>query len=123
MYKQKLAIFVLVGGARSGATRAVARRADSKPDVLGRRRSGTRQARTIRGGTQSPSTGARPALERISRTLESNRGADARTIRVRAGFLRERGDAGEAVLARLLRDGFVERRPVNADWRTRRKDR
>jgi|SRR6516165_4993379 hypothetical protein len=116
MYKQKLAIFVLVGGARSGATRAVARRADSTPDVLARRRSGARQARTIRAGRQSLSTGARPALER--RIVESNRGADARTIRARAGFLRERGDAGEAVLARLLRHGFVERRAVNDDWRT-----
>jgi hypothetical protein len=59
------------------------------------------------------STGARIALERISRVIEANPGADARTIRVRAGFSRERGDA---VLARLLRDGFIERRQANADW-------
>jgi hypothetical protein len=52
-------------------------------------------------------------LERISRVVEANPGADARTIRVRAGVSRERGDA---VLARLLNDGFIERRRVNADW-------
>jgi DNA-binding MarR family transcriptional regulator len=59
------------------------------------------------------STAARTALERISRVVEANPGADARTIRVRAGVSRERGDA---VLARLLSDGFIERRRVNADW-------
>jgi hypothetical protein len=59
------------------------------------------------------STGARLALERVSRVIEANPGADARTIRVRAGFSRERGDA---VLARLLRDGFIERHETNADW-------
>jgi hypothetical protein len=59
------------------------------------------------------SSGARIALERISRVVEANPGADARTIRVRAGVSRERGDA---VLARLLRDGFIERRRGNADW-------
>jgi hypothetical protein len=59
------------------------------------------------------STAARTALERISRVVEANPGADARTIRVRAGVSRERGDA---VLARLLSDGFIERRNVNADW-------
>jgi hypothetical protein len=59
------------------------------------------------------STAARTALERISRVVEANPGADARTIRVRAGVSRERGDA---VLARLLSDGFIERRHVNADW-------
>jgi DNA-binding MarR family transcriptional regulator len=120
MYKQKLAIFVLVGGARSGATRAAGRRADSNPDVLVRRRGEARQARSIRGGRQPLSTGARIVLERISRIIEANPGADARTIRVRTGFSRDRGDA---VLARLLRDGFIERRPANADWPTRRKDR
>jgi hypothetical protein len=45
--------------------------------------------------------------------VEANPGADARTIRVRARVSRERGDA---VLARLLKDGFIERRPENADW-------
>jgi DNA-binding MarR family transcriptional regulator len=59
------------------------------------------------------STAARTALERISRVVEANPGADARTIRVRAGVSRERGDA---VLARLLADGFIERRRLNADW-------
>jgi hypothetical protein len=59
------------------------------------------------------SMAARTALERISRVVEANPGADARTIRVRAGVSRERGDA---VLARLLNDGFIERRRVNADW-------
>jgi hypothetical protein len=59
------------------------------------------------------STAARTALEGISRVVEANPGADARTIRVRAGVSRERGDA---VLARLLSDGFIERRLVNADW-------
>jgi hypothetical protein len=59
------------------------------------------------------STAARTALERVSRVVEANPGADARTIRVRAGVSRERGDA---VLARLLSDGFIERRRVNADW-------
>jgi hypothetical protein len=120
MYKQKLGIFVLGGGPRSGATRAAGRRADSKPDVLLCARSDARQARIIRGGTQPLSTGARIALERISRIIEANPGADARTIRVRVGFSRE---SGNAILARLLRDGFIERRPANANWRTRRKDR
>jgi hypothetical protein len=59
------------------------------------------------------SAGARIALERVSRVVEANPGADARTIRVRARVSRERGDA---VLARLLKDGFIERRPENADW-------
>jgi hypothetical protein len=64
-----------------------------------------KRARSIRGGRQPPSAGARIALERISRIIEANPGPDARTIRVRTGFSRERGDA---VLARLLRDGFIE---------------
>jgi hypothetical protein len=64
-------------------------------------------------GDRPLSTAARTALERISRVVEANPGADARTIRVRAGVSRERGDA---VLARLLSDGFIERRRVNADW-------
>jgi hypothetical protein len=59
------------------------------------------------------SGGARIALERVSRVVEANPGADARTIRVRARVSRERGDA---VLARLLKDGFIERRRGNADW-------
>jgi len=123
MSKQKLGIFVLVGGARSGATGAACRRADSKPDVQLRRRSEARQARSIRGDRRPLSTGALAALERISRIVEARPGADARTIRVRAGFSRERGEAGDVFLARLLRDGFTERRPANDDRRTRRKDR
>ena len=120
MSKQKLGIFVLVGGARSGATGAACRRADSKPDVQLRRRSEARQARSIRGDRRPLSTGALAALERISRIVEARPGADARTIRVRVGFSRE---SGNAILARLLRDGFTERRPANDDRRTRRKDR
>ena len=119
MSKQKLGIFVLVGGVRSGATGAAGPRADSKPDVLLRRRS-ERQARSLRGGRQPLSTGARITLEGISRIVDAKPGADARAIRVRAGFSRESGDV---FLARLLRDGFTERRPANDDRRTRRKDR
>jgi hypothetical protein len=120
MYKQKLGIFVLVSGPRSGATRAAGRRADSKPDGVARRRSEARQARSIPGGRQPLSTGARTALKRIARIIGAKPGTDTRTIRVRVGCWRERGDA---FLARLLRDGFIERRPANADWRSRRKDR
>lgn len=59
------------------------------------------------------STAAQLVLERVSRVLEAHAGADARTIRARAGMSRERGDAA---LARLLADGFIERQWVNGDW-------
>ncbi len=51
---------------------------------------------------------ARLALERVSRVIEGTPDLDARTIRVRAGVKRERGDAA---LAYLAREGFVEQRP------------
>ena len=59
------------------------------------------------------SAGAPIALQRISRMIEAKPGTDAPTSRVRVDFSRERGDA---VLARLLSDGFIERHEKNADW-------
>lgn len=59
---------------------------------------------------------AQLVLERISRVLEANQDADARTIRKRAGMPRQVGDAA---LERLLANSFAERRRVNAEWRYR----
>lgn len=58
----------------------------------------------------------RELLERMSRTVEANPDADARTIRKRAGVSRQVGDA---FLEMLLKAGFLERKQVNAEWRYR----
>ncbi len=54
---------------------------------------------------------AREILELVSRTVEANPGADARTLRVRAGVKRVNGDKA---LDLLERAGFIERRQVQA---------
>lgn len=68
---------------------------------------------------QPLSEAARVVLERVSRVLEATPELDARTIRVRAGLKRERGDAA---LAYLVRAGFVERRAdaANTTYRSAR---
>lgn len=53
----------------------------------------------------------REILERVSRTVEANESADARTIRFRARVSRQTGDRA---LDLLHRAGFIERRHVNA---------
>lgn len=55
----------------------------------------------------------REMLERLSRAVEANPGADERTIRKRAGVTRQVGDA---FLDLLLRAGFIARERVNAEW-------
>jgi len=59
---------------------------------------------------------SRLVLERVSRAVEANPGADERTIRRRAGVNRRSGDDA---LSLLLRAGFVERCQVNAEWQHR----
>ncbi len=54
---------------------------------------------------------ARELLELMSRTVEANPGADARTLRVRAGVKRVNGDKALELLARA---GFIERKPISA---------
>jgi hypothetical protein len=54
---------------------------------------------------------ARELLELMSRTVEANPGADARTLRVRAGVKRAIGDKA---LELLERAGFIERKQVSA---------
>ncbi len=54
----------------------------------------------------------RDLLEHVSRVVEANPGANAPTIRTRAGVKRK---GGEMALELLLRGGFVERRQVNAE--------
>jgi hypothetical protein len=53
---------------------------------------------------------AREILELVSRAVETNPGADAPTIRVRAQVSRQTGDKA---LELLLRAGFLERRRIN----------
>jgi hypothetical protein len=55
---------------------------------------------------------ARDLLELVSRTVESNPGATAPTIRTRAHVTRANGDKA---LELLSRSGFIERRVVNAE--------
>jgi hypothetical protein len=52
---------------------------------------------------------ARELLELMSRTVEAHPGADARTLRVRAGVKRL---AGDKALELLERAGFIERKQV-----------
>jgi hypothetical protein len=59
------------------------------------------------------SMNAHLALEAVSRVIETHPGLDARSIRTRARMSRERGDA---VIARLLRDGFIGRERFHAEW-------
>jgi hypothetical protein len=54
---------------------------------------------------------ARELLELMSRTVEAHPGADARTLRVRAGVKRVNGDKA---LELLERAGFVERKTIQA---------
>jgi hypothetical protein len=54
---------------------------------------------------------AREILELMSRMVESHPGADARTLRARAGLKRVTGDKA---LELLERAGFIERREVDA---------
>ncbi len=54
---------------------------------------------------------ARELLELMSRTVEANPGADARTLRARAGVKRVNGDKA---LKLLERAGFIERKPVSS---------
>ena len=55
---------------------------------------------------------ARELLETVSRAVEANPGADARTIRARAHLSRS---AGDKALELLHRSGFVKRERVNAE--------
>jgi hypothetical protein len=54
---------------------------------------------------------ARELLELMSRTVETHPGADARTLRVRAGVKRV---AGDKALELLERAGFIERKHLDA---------
>lgn len=62
------------------------------------------------------SEGAQLVLERVSRVAEANAGAAAPTIRTRAlrGAPRKVGDNA---LERLVAEGYLERRRVDAEWR------
>ena len=54
----------------------------------------------------------RELLQLVSRTVEANPGANAPTIRTRAGVKRKGGDMA---LGLLVRGGFIEQRRVNAE--------
>jgi hypothetical protein len=54
----------------------------------------------------------RDLLERVSHSVESNPGANAPTIRARAGVKRKDGDLA---LDLLLRGGFIVREQLDAD--------
>ena len=55
---------------------------------------------------------ARDLLELVSRVVESNPGASAPAVRVRAGVTRANGDKALELLAR---SGFIERRARSGD--------
>jgi hypothetical protein len=55
---------------------------------------------------------ARDLLQLVSRTVESNPGATAPMVRIRAGVTRANGDKA---LALLSRSGFIERRTVDGE--------
>lgn len=62
-------------------------------------------------GVMAADPRARELLELMSRTIEANPGADARTLRVRAGVKRVIGDKA---LELLERAGFIERKQISA---------
>jgi DNA-binding MarR family transcriptional regulator len=66
--------------------------------------------------TDRLSPAAQTALELISQAVEANPDEDVRTIAQRSGVKRVIRDAA---LERLVREGFIERRRVNAEWHYR----
>jgi hypothetical protein len=62
--------------------------------------------------TDEQRAGVRDLLQLVSRTIESNPGATAPTIRTRAHLKRKEGDMA---IGLLLRGGFIEQQRVNAE--------
>src|SRR5207248_4025008 len=62
--------------------------------------------------TDEQRAGVRDLLQLVSRTIETNPGATAPTIRARARVKRKEGDLA---IGLLLRGGFIERQRVDAE--------
>ena len=62
--------------------------------------------------TDEQRAGVRDLLQLVSRTIETNPGTTAPTIRTRAHVKRKEGDLA---IGLLLRGGFIEQQAVNAE--------